>query len=177
MDTKDINSLKPDENNPRFHPVDNIGMIEDSLEQFGPMRSIVIDEDDNIIAGNGTIEAAKHNGIKKILVIDAPDDAIVAVRKKGLTEDQKKKYKVYDNATTDSSEWDLEVLAMEYDEAFLVSLNISLTPDEEKDMSGFFPDIMGLKVYGERDKFTGTFIDELKKLAGRYNLKIKEEAK
>ncbi len=51
--------LKPDEKNLRSHDARNIGMITDALNEVGAARSIVIDDSGNILAGNGTVQAAQ----------------------------------------------------------------------------------------------------------------------
>lgn len=105
-----IKDLKPDKKNARKHNVRNLGMLEKSLQEVGAARSIVIDEDNNILAGNGTIEAAASAGITKMQVIDADGETIIAVRRKGLTEQQKKKLALYDNRTAELAEWDADTL-------------------------------------------------------------------
>lgn len=110
-DPKHIKDLKPDKKNARKHNPRNIGMIEKSLQEVGAARSIVIDEEGNILAGNGTVEAAGNAGITKVKVVDADGETIVAVRRKGLTAKQKKRLAVADNRTAELAEWDVGVLA------------------------------------------------------------------
>ena len=47
-----------------------------SLEEVGAARSGVIDEDSNILAGNGTFEALSAVGIDKVRVVEASGFAI-----------------------------------------------------------------------------------------------------
>jgi DNA modification methylase len=72
--------------------------------------SIVIDEDGRILAGNGTVEGAKKAGIDKLRIIEAEGDELIAVRRAGLTEDQKVGLALADNRSSDLSEWDNEML-------------------------------------------------------------------
>lgn len=106
-----IADLTPDPNNARRHNPRNIGMIERSLNEVGAARSIVVDEDGVILAGNGLVEAAVQAGIEKVRVIDASGDEIIAVRRRGLTGAQKIALALYDNRTTDLSDWEPGVLA------------------------------------------------------------------
>jgi ParB-like chromosome segregation protein Spo0J len=106
-----IADLKPDKRNARKHNPRNIDMIEKSLQEVGAARSIVIDEDNNILAGNGTVEAAAQAGITKLQVVDADGETIVAVRRTGLTKKQKARLALYDNKTAELAEWDMDVLA------------------------------------------------------------------
>jgi 16S rRNA G966 N2-methylase RsmD len=71
---------------------------------------VVIDEDNRILAGNGTVDAAKRAGISKVRVIETEGDEIIAVKRTGLTEDQKIGLALADNRTSDLSEWDKEML-------------------------------------------------------------------
>lgn len=85
-------------------------MIRESLQQFGPLRSIVLDENNTIRAGNGTVEEAGQIGIEKIRVVDADADEMIAVRRKGLSEAQWKSYAIADNRSSDISTWDIPTL-------------------------------------------------------------------
>ncbi len=111
MSNLHIKDLQPDPKNARKHNARNIGMIERSLNEVGAARSIVIDEENNILAGNGTIEAAANAGIHNVQIVDADGETIIAVRRKGLTPEQKQRLALFDNRTTDTSEFDNEVLA------------------------------------------------------------------
>ncbi|NCU71550.1 MAG: transcriptional regulator [Candidatus Fonsibacter lacus] len=93
-------------------------LIAESLKRYGAARSIVIDEENRILAGNGTIEGAKAAGIKNVRIIDADGDELIAVRRAGLTEDEKIGLALADNRTSDLSEWDgamLHQLSEEHD--------------------------------------------------------------
>jgi len=109
-DAVSISELKPDKKNARRHNPRNIGMIADSIQEVGAARSIVIDEDNNILAGNGTVEAAAQAGITKMQIVDADGETIIAVRRKGLTKKQKTRLAIADNRTTDLSDWNPEIL-------------------------------------------------------------------
>lgn len=106
-----IKDLKPDPKNLRKQNERNIGMIVDSLHKVGAARSIVIDEKDVILAGNGVVEAAAEAGIERVRVIEADGDEIIAVRRRGLSAKQKQDLAVADNRTSELSEWNAEELA------------------------------------------------------------------
>lgn len=109
-DLKHIKDLVPDPHNRRSHTPRNVGMIVDALHKVGSGRSIVIDENNEILAGNATIEAAGEAGITQLKVIDADGDEIVAVRRRGLTADQKRDLAIYDNRTSELAEWNTDNL-------------------------------------------------------------------
>ncbi len=110
-----IGDLKPDPTNPRIHSPRNIGMISDSLRKVGAARSIVIDENDVILAGNGVIDAAAEAGIEKVRVIEADGDEIIAVRRTGLTDEQKQILSYFDNRTAELASWDAQQIVADLD--------------------------------------------------------------
>jgi hypothetical protein len=109
-DRADVADIKRDPANARAHTARNIGLITDSIEQCGFGRSILIDEDDTLIAGEGAVEAAMHAGLRKVRIIDTEGDEIIAVRRTNLTPEQKRKLAIYDNRANELSEWNPDVL-------------------------------------------------------------------
>jgi DNA modification methylase len=105
-----INSLLPDHKNARRRTDRSASLIKESIDRYGAARSIVIDEDNRILAGNGTIEAAKAAGIKNVRIIESDGTEVIAVRRTGLTEDEKIGVALSDNRSSDLSEWDQEML-------------------------------------------------------------------
>ena len=105
-----INSLHSDHKNARKRTDQSAKLIEESLKRYGAARSIVIDEDNRILAGNGTIEGAKAAGIKNVRIIETDGTEVIAVKRTGLTEDEKVGLALADNRTSDLSDWDQEML-------------------------------------------------------------------
>ena len=110
-DIRSLADLKPDPRNARRHNPRNVGMIEKALHEVGAARSIVVDEDGRVLAGNATIEAAALAGMERVQVIDADGETIIAVRRSGLTEQQKTRLALLDNRTAELADWEPEVLA------------------------------------------------------------------
>jgi len=93
-------------------------MIKESLQRYGPARSVVIDENNMLIAGHGTVEGAKAAGIKKVRVIETDGTELIAVRRTNWSEEEKIGANLADNRTADLSEWDqamLHQLSKEHD--------------------------------------------------------------
>ena len=107
---KSIADLIPDVRNARRHNPRNVGMIVSALHEVGAARSGVIDEDGNILAGNGTAEALAQAGIERVKVVDAKGDEWVVVRRTGLSAEQKRKLSLYDNRTAELADWDADEL-------------------------------------------------------------------
>ena len=71
-----IKDLIPAPHNRRKHTPRNVGMIVDSLHKVGTGRSIVIDEKNEVLAGNATIEAAGEAGITKVKVVEVDGNEV-----------------------------------------------------------------------------------------------------
>ena len=128
-----ISELKSDHKNARRRTDRSSDLIKESLQRYGAARSIVIDEDNRILAGNGTIEGAKAAGIKNLRIIETDGDEIIAVKRTGLTEDQKVGLALADNRNADLSEWDQEMLhqlSQEHD------INDWFTPEDLNSITG-----------------------------------------
>ena len=85
-----IEELVQDEHN--FNKGNDQGraLMERSLTELGAGRSILIDRNGNIIAGNKTQEAAIKAGIKKVRVIETTGDELVAVKRTDVDIDSAK---------------------------------------------------------------------------------------
>ena len=105
-----INILKSDPQNARKRTDRSASLIQESIKRYGTARSIVIDEDNRILAGNGTVEGAIALGLENIKVIETDGSEIIAVKRTGLTEEQKIGLALADNRTSDLSDWDREML-------------------------------------------------------------------
>jgi hypothetical protein len=106
-----LGDLTSDPANLRRHTPRNVGMVEQALREVGAARSIVIDEDGVVLAGNATIDAAAAAGIERVQVVDADGNTIIAVRRTGLTAAQKTRLALFDNRATDLSDFDPALLA------------------------------------------------------------------
>jgi DNA modification methylase len=97
-----ISDLTLDPKNARKHSQKNLDAISASLKQFGQRKPIVITNEGLILAGNGTLEAAKALGWDRIDVAIVPDD---------WDENTAKAFALADNRTAELAEWDKLVLA------------------------------------------------------------------
>jgi DNA modification methylase len=102
IQTLQIKDLTPDPENARQHDDKNLKAIQGSLKQFGQRKPIVITEDGVIVAGNGTVEAAKRLGWLEIQAVTVPSD---------WTPEQTKAFALADNRTAELASWSPEVLA------------------------------------------------------------------
>ena len=108
-----IDQLKFDDKNFNKHTEYGMSLLEKSLRQNGAGRSILVDKDDNIIAGNGIVEAAINAGISKTRIVEVTGDELVVVKRTDLELDSKKGREMAfaDNATAAADlAWDEEKL-------------------------------------------------------------------
>lgn len=110
-ETVGLSTLTPDPRNARRHPDRNLRLLEAALREVGAGRSIVLDEEGVVLAGNATVEAAGRAGITSVRVVDADGSELVAVRRSGLTAEQKTRLALLDNRAAELAGWDAGVLA------------------------------------------------------------------
>jgi hypothetical protein len=149
------NSLEVDPKNARKHSERNINVIASSLESFGQRRPLVI-WGNTVIAGNGTLEAAKGLGWTDVFITRVPSD---------WTEDQARAYALADNRSSELGDWDSELLASQLialaDTGFEIEdIGFSMDLDNDNyDPSSFLNDIdPGVPStdsdFGEKDKYS-----------------------
>jgi DNA modification methylase len=102
--------LRPDPKNARKHPEQNKAIIRQSLEEIGGFRSIGVDGDGVIRAGNGVYEQALALGLK-IRIIEASRDELIAVKRPDLHGEMAERAAILDNRSGELAEWEPEVLA------------------------------------------------------------------
>ena len=84
----DIEELRQDTLNFNKGTYEGEVLIKKSLERFKAGRSVLIDKDNNIIAGNKTVSAAATMGMK-VRVIETTGDELVAVKRTDIDIDSK----------------------------------------------------------------------------------------
>tara|TARA_R110001592_G_scaffold43723_2_gene141412 strand:- start:1138 stop:1662 length:525 start_codon:yes stop_codon:yes gene_type:complete len=98
-ETVPIDSISQDPANARKHDERNLTAIRDSLRAFGQQKPIVVDQREIVVAGNGTLEAAKRLGWTEIAIVRTT-----------LDQTQATAFGIADNRTAELAEWDDEVL-------------------------------------------------------------------
>ena len=111
-----IEELKFDDKNFNKHTAYGMGLLEKSLSEFGAGRSVLVDKNNKIIAGNGIVESAINVGIDKTKVIETTGDELVVVKRTDIDLDTKRgrRMALADNATASADlEWNEENLSSE----------------------------------------------------------------
>jgi DNA modification methylase len=112
-----ISELKFDDKNFNKHTERGMSLLEKSLRQNGAGRSILLDKDNNIIAGNGVVEAAGQIGLENVKIVETTGDEIVAVKRTDISLNSRegREMALADNATAKADiEWDKENLQSEF---------------------------------------------------------------
>lgn len=145
-----IQDLKFDDKNFNKHTEFGMGLLEKSLKQFGAGRSILIDKDNNIIAGNGIVEAAGQAGLEKVKIVETTGDEIVAVKRTDVSLNSRKgrEMALADNATAAADlEWDDGTVAAVSDELGIntdewgLNIGVKKSIKDEKDIENNPPTI------------------------------------
>ena len=100
-DIKTLADLTPDGENFNKHTEFGQKLLEDSLRKFGAGRSILVDKDGNIIAGNGVVETAAGIGMDDVVVVQTDGTKLVVVQRTDLELDtpQGRELALADNMT------------------------------------------------------------------------------
>lgn len=140
MGKKKITDYQPDPNNANKGTERGQYMVENSLEQFGAARSIVVDKNGIVLAGNKTQEAAINAGLEDAIEVESDGQKLVVVKRTDLDllEDPKRaqEYAIADNRASEVGlEWDSEVLAgLKLDDE--INLEQFFYEDEMNDITG-----------------------------------------
>ena len=105
-----IEDLKQDSRNFNKGTERGQELMERSFKEMGAGRSILIDRNGNIIAGNKSQKAAIAAGIKKVRIIETTGDELVAVKRTDVDIDsaEGRKLAYLDNLTTQVNlTWDV----------------------------------------------------------------------
>lgn len=113
--------LKPNPRNARTHSKKQVKQIADSIQQFGFNNPILIDDQGEVIAGHGRLQAAKALGLEEVPVVCLNH----------LSDAEKRAYILADNKIALNAGWDGELLSTELAELTILlpelDLNLDLT--------------------------------------------------
>jgi DNA modification methylase len=111
-----IDELKPDPANPRRHAKKQVRQIAHSITEFGFNVPVLLDRENNVIAGHGRLLACRELGWSEVptLCLDH------------LTPAQVRAFRIADNRLTEIATWDDRLLAAELKELSLLGLNFDI---------------------------------------------------
>ena len=114
---RNIKELKPYKKNAKKHSKEQVEQIANSIKEFGFTQPVIVDKNNEVVAGHGRILGAKKAGLKSVPTVCLEE----------LTEEQIKAYRLVDNKLNES-EWDYSLLDEELE---------NLTEDIDMDLFGF----------------------------------------
>jgi DNA modification methylase len=111
-----ITELKPDPANPRRHSKKQIRQIARSIKAFGFNVPVLLDRDDNVVAGHGRLAACVELGSTEVptLCLDH------------LSAAQVRAFRIADNRLSEIATWDDRLLAEQLKDLSLLGLDLNL---------------------------------------------------
>ena len=124
----DIDDIKESNYNSRIHSEAQVEKIANSIAEFGFVNPIIIDDENEIIAGHGRFMAAKHLNLNEVPTIKLTH----------LTDDKKRAFIIADNKIALSGEWDYDMLKEEFDIILKSEMDIDLLGFNRKFIDSMF---------------------------------------
>ena len=119
-----IEQLQPYKNNARLHSDEQVDQIAKSIEEFGFLNPVLVDDQNTILAGHGRVMGAKKLGL----------DTVPTIQIKHLSESQKKAYIIADNQIALNAGWEMQLLETELKELNKDSFDVSLLGFDAKEL-------------------------------------------
>ena len=120
--------IKLDEDNVRVHDDANQNAINKSLKNLGTGRSVLVDANNILIAGNGVFEQAKKLKIP-VKIIESDGKELIAIKRTDLKNDsgKRKALAIADNKANDMSFFDFDKLKTELEQLSDIDFDLELT--------------------------------------------------
>jgi DNA modification methylase len=126
---KRVEELIPYSRNSRTHSDAQVAQIAASIREFGFMNPVLVDAENNIIAGHGRVLAARKLGLEEV----------PCVLHDHLTETQRKAYILADNKLALNAGWDEDMLRLELRELGDLGFDLELTGFEVDEIAALMP--------------------------------------
>jgi hypothetical protein len=142
---KTVNDLIFDDKNFNKGTAHGKELMQKSLSKWGAGRSILIDKNNRIIAGNKTTENFAELGLEKVTIIDTDRDTLIAVRRNDIDLDtpEGREFALADNQTAKVNiDFDFGTLEAELDEGVLEEWGVEIPEEvEEKEYKDLSDDL------------------------------------
>ena len=149
--------LKQDSHNYRKHSDTNKARIKKSIDEAGLGRSVVIDADGVLVAGNGVQSVIDKDTPVRVVETDGTELVVVKRTDLHTGDPRRKTLALADNATADDVEWDFEAIAEDWTEDEAGEWGVEW-PIEQKevDIDAFFNEIGETENQQKDDKIVVT---------------------
>jgi ParB-like chromosome segregation protein Spo0J len=122
----EIERVKPYDKNPRRNDK-AVEVVANSIREFGWRQPIVVDKDGVIVVGHTRYKAALKLGLKTVPVHVAAD----------LSPQQARAYRLADNRTAETAEWDVDLLPIELGELREGGADLKLLGFTDKELAEY----------------------------------------
>lgn len=117
-----ISELKPYQNNAKKHGEPQLRELTKSIQRYGFRSPVLLDKEDNIIAGHGRVVAAKRAGLERVPCVCFDD----------MTPEEVREYRIVDNRLAEiGSSWDMNALDSELAELDFGELELDFLREED----------------------------------------------
>jgi ParB-like chromosome segregation protein Spo0J len=123
----DINNIKPYAGNPRKISAKAVGMVANSIREFGFQQPIVVDKENVIVVGHTRFQASKELGMKEVPVVVGD-----------FTDAQAKAYRIADNRINEETGWDYSILQEELNKLLDLDIDLNLTGFTSEELDSMF---------------------------------------
>jgi hypothetical protein len=165
--------LTPDDKNYNKGTEFGNSLIEKSLRKFGAGRSILLDKNNRIIAGNKTVENASSIGLDDVIIVETTGNQIIAVKRIDVDLDSKigREMALADNASAKANiEWDYDNINQDWDVPNQNEWGINHLSDNEEDQA-IKNDFIKISIKAKNDTFI-EMQEKLQNICDEYNVSM-----
>jgi ParB-like chromosome segregation protein Spo0J len=125
-----LSDIKKDPRNSRTHSDHQILQIANSIREFGFLIPILLDNDNQLIAGEGRVEGAH---LLKM-------ETVPAIRAEHLSDRQRRAFALADNKIAMNAGWNFEILSEELSELAALDFDLNITGFDEQEIDSLLKD-------------------------------------
>jgi hypothetical protein len=168
-----LSDLTPDDKNYNKGTEFGNSLIEKSLRKFGAGRSILLDKNNRIIAGNKTVENASSIGLDDVIIVETTGNQIIAIKRIDIDLDSKigREMALADNASAKANiEWDYDNINQDWDVPNQNEWGINHLSDNEEDQA-IKNDFIKISIKAKNDTFI-EMQEKLQNICDEYNVSM-----
>ena len=125
-----IDKVQPSPSNPKFHPPAQVENLAESMREFGWTAPLLVAKDGDLLAGHGRLQAALRLELDQVPVIVAD----------GLSDQERRAFRIGDNRLAELGFWDSPVLASEVSDLMGAEFDVTLLAFTDTQLSRMLDD-------------------------------------